>query len=177
MEKIKFLEEKKWIMALFMKRRKKFSQTEVFRTWTGWWKDDFVDDGKKLIIYNHHVYYPFRNRDKNAGNIKIHEELDTFFQDTYNWIIDTVRHNSIEKIKKERFKRADNRSTPQSIERLAKEKGYMVRKSSTSNHPMRVSGYCITHLGNSKKIVCGEKFDMTLEEIRKFLQESETNRK
>ncbi len=73
-------------------------------------------------------------------------------------------------IKQGRYNAAYNRPVSKALKKLATEKGYVVKKSSTRNHPLKVSGYAVYKKG-SKKLLYGEKFDLTGREVYKFLDE------
>lgn len=129
-------------MALWYKRNRKCKLTEsqMLIQWNKWWKCDFIDT------------------------------TDKQFQDVFQWVKKTVNTMTMEQIKRRRHDIADKTSMPSYINKLASEKGYYVKKCSTSNHPFRVSGYAIFKNKNSKNPIYGKSFDLTIKQVREFLE-------
>lgn len=171
MNGIKFLNEKKWIMAYFFKRQKHFGKDAVFRKWIEWWEDDFKDENDQLLhMHDHKICYPYNSKERKDKLILVHEEMDQFFHKIYDWISSTISSMSLEDIRAERYKSGDTRSAPAPVQILAKELGYFVRKSGIKNHPLTVSGYRIVKANSPRNVICGDNFNMTLNEVRKFLE-------
>lgn len=143
--KIYFLNEKKWIMAYWLKTRRKTQITEknLLEQWRKWWGNDFTDDSDERL------------------------------QDLVLWINKIVCTMTKDEIKKKRRDIADCRPIPQYIKRLAEKKGYYVKKSSTRNHPLRVSGYAVYANPKAKNAVYGEKFDLTIQQVKEYLNTKE----
>lgn len=143
--RINFYNEKKWIMAWWFKRnRKRFSKEGMFSQWGKWWKNDFRD-------------------------------MDGVFTEAFEWVQETINTKSLPEIQAERKKSADNKSREQGkIQKLAYKRGYYVKKCSTSNYPMKVSGYAVFKSKKSKKPLYGENFDLTIGQVRQFLEGANT---
>lgn len=146
-KEINFYEEKRWIMAWWYKRRKELQFTDIdmlFR-WNKWWKWDFIDTA------------------------------DEAFQNAYRWVKRSVNTMSMEQIKKSRYDIAVNKHKPipKAIQDMAISKGYYVKKSSVFKYPLTVSGYAIFKNKKSKKPVYGGKFELTIEQVKEFLEGSE----
>ena len=76
-------------------------------------------------------------------------------------------------IKARRHKVADNNSMPPYIRQLASKKGHYVKKCSTRNHPLKVSGYAIFRSQKDKKPVYGKKFNLTVKQVKEILESRE----
>ena len=122
-----------------------------------WWfkKNQGIDENK--MFYQWKVWWK-----NDFSDIK-----DQKFQAAYEWVKETLKKSAAE-IKQGRYNAAYNRPVSKALQRLAAEKGYIVKKCSTRNHPLKVSGYAVYKKG-SKKPVYGEKFDLTGKEVYKFL--------
>lgn len=146
-DKIIFFKEKKWIMAYWFKRNRKCELTEsnMQSQWHKWWKEDGFDIS------------------------------DERFKDTFIWVKDTVATMPINEIKKRRYDMADRRQVPRTLQRLAISKGYFIKKAATSKHPCVVSGYmiCSSKGKRHNHIICGEKYNLTLKQVREFLEREE----
>lgn len=144
-KKINFYKEKRWIMAWWYKRRKelKFTDADMFSQWNQWWKSDFTDSA------------------------------DEAFQNVYHWVKRTVNTMSMEQIKKGRYAIVVNKPIPRAIQNMAISKGYYIKKSSTTKHPLTVSGYAIFKNKKSKDPVYGGKFELTMKQVIEFLEWSE----
>ena len=142
---INFYEEKRWIIAWWYKRKKElqFTDIDILFRWNKWWKWDFIDTA------------------------------DESFQNAYHWVKRTVNTMSMEQIKKGRFDIVVNKPIPKAIQDMAISKGYYVKKSSVFKHPLTVSGYTIFKNKKSKKPVYGGKFELTIEQVKEFLEGSE----
>lgn len=142
---IHFFSEKKWIMAYWFKTRRKteFTEKYLMEQWRKRWGNDFTDCS-----------------DERLHNIII-------------WIKETVRTMTKDEIKKKRHDSADNRQIPRYIKELAERKGYYVKKCSTRNHPLRVSGYAVFVNPKAKNAVYGEKFNLTIRQVEKYLNTKE----
>lgn len=141
-KKINFYKEKRWIMAWWYKRRKElqFTDADMFSQWNQWWKSDFTDSA------------------------------DEAFQNAYHWVKHTVNTMSMEQIKKGRYAIVVNKPIPKSIQDMAISKGYYVKKSSVSKHPLTVSGYAIFKNKKSKDPVYGGKYELTMKQVIEFLE-------
>ena len=144
-KKINYYKEKRWIMAWWYKRRKelKFTDADMFSQWNQWWKSDFTDSA------------------------------DEAFQNAYHWVKRTVNTMSMEQIKKGRYAIVVNKPIPKAIQDMAISKGYYIKKSSTTKHPLTVSGYAIFKGKKSKKPVYGGTHELTIEQVKEFLEGSE----
>lgn len=144
-KKINYYKEKRWIMAWWYKRRKelKFTDADMFSQWNQWWKSDFTDSA------------------------------DEAFQNAYYWVKRTVNTMSMEQIKKGRYAIVVNKPIPKAIQNMAISKGYYIKKSSASKHPLTVSGYAIFKEKKSKKPVYGGTHELTIEQVKEFLEGSE----
>lgn len=111
--------------------------------WKQWWKDDF-------------------------NNID-----DQRFQDAFKWVRDIIATKTKDEIKKGRYDIADYRPVPKYLQELAVGKGYYIRKSTIKKKPLSVSGFAIYKYGHKKKAVYGEKFDLTVKQVREFLEQME----
>jgi len=142
--KIHFFKEKEWIMAWWYKRNRKCPITEnnMLIQWNKWWKKDFI-------------------------NIK-----DERFQDAFKWVTETVNFMTMEEIKKKRYDIADTRPVPKSLQRMAIEKGYFIKKAAISKHPLTVSGYviCSSKGKRHNHVICGGKYNLTIKQVREFLE-------
>lgn len=137
--KITYFKEKKWIMALWFKRRYPLTQEEMFKQWKLWWKNDFEDIS------------------------------DSRFQNAYLFVKAKIKF-PIEEIRKGRQAIADIRSVPRRLQTLAKEKGYYIKKSAISKHPLNVSGFAVFKNKRDKKAICGNKYEMTIKQVYEFLE-------
>lgn len=124
-----------------------------------WWfkKNQGLDENK--MFYQWKVWW--KNDFSDIKNPK--------FQAAYEWVKETLKRPAAE-IKQGRYNAAYNRPVSKTLQKLAAEKGYVVKKSSIKHHPLKVSGYAVYKKG-SKKPVYGEKFDLTGKEVYKFLDE------
>ena len=59
------------------------------------------------------------------------------------------------------------------IKKLAAKKGFYVKKCSTRNHRLKVSGYAIFKNQKDKKPVYGKKFDLTVKQVEEYLNKQE----
>lgn len=144
-KEINFYEEKRWIMAWWYKRNKElqFTDIDMLFQWNKWWKWDFIDT------------------------------TDEAFQNAYHWVKRTVNTMSMEQIKKGRYAIVVNKPIPKAIQDMAISKGYYIKKSSTTKHPLTVSGYAIFKGKKSKKPVYGGTHELTIEQVKEFLEGSE----
>ena len=144
-KEINFYEEKRWIMAWWYKRNKElqFTDIDMLFQWNKWWKWDFIDT------------------------------TDEAFQNAYYWVKRTVNTMSMEQIKKGRYAIVVNKPIPKAIQDMAISKGYYIKKSSTTKHPLTVSGYAIFKGKKSKKPVYGGTHELTIEQVKEFLEGSE----
>ena len=144
-KEINFYEEKRWIMAWWYKRNKElqFTDIDMLFQWNKWWKWDFIDT------------------------------TDEAFQNAYYWVKRTVNTMSMEQIKKGRYAVVVNKPIPKAIQNMAISKGYYIKKSSASKHPLTVSGYAIFKGKKSKKPVYGGTHELTIEQVKEFLEGSE----
>lgn len=143
--KIHFFSEKKWIMAYWFKTRRKteFTERYLMEQWCKWWGNDFTD----------------------CSDERLH--------DVVVWIKETVRAMTKDEIKKKRRNAADNRPVPRYIKELAERKGYYVKKCSTRNHPLKVSGYAVYVNPRAKNAVYGKKFNLTIQQVKEYLETKE----
>lgn len=143
--KIHFFSEKKWIMAYWFKTRRKteFTEKYLMEQWCKWWGNDFSD----------------------CSDERLH--------DVAAWIKETVRTMTKDEIKKKRRNIADNRPVPRYIKELAERKGYYVKKCSTRNHPLKVSGYAVYVNPKAKNAVYGKKFNLTIQHVKEYLETKE----
>ena len=143
--KMNFYEEKKWIMAYWFKTRRNinFSENQLMKQWDTWWRGDFSST---------------------SGQI---------FQDTFAWIKEIVRTMTKDEIKAKRHEVADCNSMPPYIRQLASRKGYCVKKCSTRNHPLKVSGYAIFKNQKEKMPIYGKKFNLTVHQVKEILESKE----
>lgn len=139
--KIHFFTEKKWIMAYWFKvsRKAQFTEQYLWELWQKWFGNDF--DSKS----------------------------DERFQDILPWIREMRDIMTKDEIKQKRHDIADNRLMPKYIKKLAAKKGFYVKKCSTRNHPLKVSGYAIFKNQKDKKPVYGKKFDLTVKQVEEYL--------
>lgn len=144
-KKINYYKEKRWIMAWWYKKRKElqFTDIDMLFQWNKWWKWDFIDT------------------------------TDEAFQNAYYWVKRTVNTMSMEQIKKGRYAIVVNKPIPKAIQDMAISKGYYIKKSSTTKHPLTVSGYAIFKGKKSKKPVYGGTHELTIEQVKEFLEGSE----
>ena len=94
-------------------------------------------------------------------------------QEILVWIKETVRPMSKDEVKEKRREVADCNPMPDYIKRLAYKKGYHVKKCSTRNHPLKVSGYAIFKNKTDKKPVYGKRFDLTAYQVKQILEAKE----
>ena len=143
--KIHFFKEKKWIMAYWFKTRRKteFTEKYLMEQWNKLLGNDFTD----------------------CSDERLH--------DIIIWIKEIVRTMTKDEIKKRRRDTADNRPIPRYIMKLAARKGYCVKKRSTRNHPLKVSGYAVYANPKAKNAVYGKKFNLTLQQVKKYLENKE----
>ena len=144
-KKINFFKEKKWIMAYWFKTRGKSTFTEkyLYEQWCKLLGNDF----------------------SGISDERLH--------DTVVWLKETFCSMTKAEIKKKRHDIADKKPMPQFIKRLASQKGYCVKKCSTRHHPLRVSGYAVFKNEKDKVPVRGKKFELTLEQVKEFLESKE----
>lgn len=115
---IPFFNEKKWIMAYWFKRSRKteFTVKYLREQWIKWWKSDAVNISDEML------------------------------QEISLWIKETVCPMTMDEVKKKRHEAANKSPVLPFLKRLAKRKGYYIKKCSTRNHPLKVSGYaCSQH--------------------------------
>lgn len=143
--KINFFNEKRWIMAYWFKTRGKTTFTEkyLYEQWCKILGNDF----------------------SGMSDERLH--------DTVVWLKETFCSMTKDEIKKKRHDVADNMPMPQFIKRLASQKGYCVKKCSTRNHPLRVSGYAIFKNPKDRKAVRGKRFDLTANQVIEYLNKQE----
>ena len=98
------------------------------------------------------------------------DTADESFQNAYRWVKRTM---SMEQIKKGRYAIVVNKPIPKAIQNMAISKGYYIKKSSVFKHPLTVSGYAIFKNKKSKKPVYGGKFELTIKQVKEFLEGSE----
>ena len=141
--KIRFFKEKKWIMAWWFKRTKnyQFSENQMLNQWHVWWKDDFVDT----------------------------EMEDERLHNAFKGVREKINSMTMEQIKKCRYDVAETRPIPRGLQQIANNKGYFIKKGAVSKHPLTVSGYQICERKKSKKVLCGKKFDLTIKQVKEFL--------
>ena len=101
-----------------------------------------------------------------------HDISDPGFQEAYEWVKETLQMSKNE-IKQKRHDIADNRPMPKYIKKLAAKKGFYVKKCSTRNHRLKVSGYAIFKNQKDKKPVYGKKFDLTVKQVEEYLNKQE----
>lgn len=144
-KKINFFNEKKWIMAYWYKRCRKaqFTEKYLWELWQKWWGNDFTS------------------------------KSDVRFKELLPWIKEIKNTMTIDEIKQKRRDHADKQKMPQYIKRLAAKKGYYVKKCSTRNYPLKVSGYAVFKNENDKKPVYGKKFTLTAKEVIEYLEAKE----
>lgn len=146
-KKIYFYTEKKWIMAYWFKAigRKKAQYTVKYlrEQWTKWWEKD--------------------------SDCISDEKL----QDILVWLKEVVRPMSKDEVKEKRREVADKRRMTPYFKWLGDKKGYYVKKCSTRNHPLKVSGYAIFKNKTDKKPVYGKRFDLTAHQVKQILEAKE----
>lgn len=142
---IYFFNEKKWIMAYWFKRSRKteFTEKYLLQQWSKWWNGDFDD----------------------VSDERLH--------DIIVWIKEIVRTMTLDEVKKKRREAASKNPILPFLIRLAKKKGYYIKKCSTKNHPLKVSGYAIFRNKTDKVPVYGKKFDLTVKQAKKILESKE----
>lgn len=142
---IHFFREKKWIMAYWFKtsRKAQFTEKYLWELWQKWFGNDFT--GKS----------------------------DERFQEILPWIREIRRTMTKDEIKKKRHDIADCHPMPSYIKKLTSRKGYYVKKCSTRNHPLKVSGYAIFKNQKDKKAVYGKRFDLTAQQVIEILESKE----
>lgn len=142
---IPFFNEKKWIMAYWFKRSRKaqFTVKYLRKQWCVWWESD---------------------------SDRISDEM---LQEILVWIKETVRPMTMEEVKKKRREAASKSPILPFLIGLAKKKGYYIKKCSTRNHPLKVSGYAIFRNKTDKVPVYGKKFDLTVKQTKKILESKE----
>ncbi len=144
---IPFFNEKKWIMAYWFKtigrRKAQYTVKYLREQWTTWWESD---------------------------SDRITNEM---LQEILVWIKETVRPMSKDEVKKKRREAANKSPVLPFLKRLAERKGYYIKKCSTRNHPLKVSGYAIFKNRNDKVPVYGKKFDLTIKQAKKILEAKE----
>lgn len=145
-KRVKFYQEKKWIMAWWFKKNYPLTEEKMYYQWNVWWMGDF--DGIS----------------------------DIRFKNAYEWVQKIIKIPA-EEIKKGRLSVADTRSVPKDIQRLAFQKGYYIKKCAVSRHPLNVSGYAIYKSKKSAHAILGKKFDLTIKEVKEFLDKQEDIKK
>lgn len=143
--KIHFFEEKKWIMVYWFKTRGKTQFTEKY----------LLEQWRKLL----------GNDFKGISDERLH--------DTLVWLKETFCAMTKKEIKQKRHDIADDRPMPQCIKKLAAKKGFYVKKCSTRNHPLKVSGYAVFKKQKDKKPVYGKRFDLTVKQVEAYLNKRE----
>lgn len=143
--KIHFFEEKKWIMVYWFKTRGKTQFTEKY----------LLEQWHKLL----------GNDFEGISDKRLHDALV--------WIKETFCTMTKDEIKQKRHDIAYNSPMPQCIKMLATKKGFYVKKCSTRNHPLKVSGYAIFKNQKDKKPVYGKKFDLTVKQVEEYLNKQE----
>lgn len=143
--KIHFFTEKKWIMAYWFKvsRKAQFTEQYLWELWQKWFGNDFES------------------------------KSDERFQELLPWIREIRDTMTKDEIKQKRHDIADNRPMPKYIKKLAAKKGFYVKKCSTRNHPLKVSGYAIFKNQKDKKPVYGKRFDLTIKQVEEYLNKQE----
>lgn len=147
--KINFLNEKKWILAWYFKKRKnlQFSEEQFKSQWEVWWKDDIE-------------------------NID-----DKDFHDFFKWVRATVSTKTMEQIKESRYRVADTRRVPKGIQQMANDNGYFIKKAAVGKHPLVVSGYQICRSKKDRNPLYGEKYNLTIGQVKRILKsEGKVNR-
>lgn len=94
---------------------------------------------------------------------------DQRFQDAFHWVKETITKTK-EEIHKGRYDIANYRPVPTYLQELALHKGYYIKKSNVKKKPLNVSGYAIYKKGSKKKPIYGLKFDLTINQVKKYLQ-------
>lgn len=142
---ISFFNEKKWIMAYWFKRSRKteFTVKYLREQWIKWWKSDAVNISDEML------------------------------QEISLWIKENVCPMTMDEVKKKRHEAANKSPVLPFLKRLAKRKGYYIKKCSTRNHPLKVSGYAIFKNKDDKVPVYGKKFDLTVKQTKKILEAKE----
>lgn len=142
---IPFFNEKKWIMAYWFKRSRKteFTVKYLREQWIKWWKSDAVNISDEML------------------------------QEISLWIKETVCPMTMDEVKKKRHEAANKSPVLPFLKRLAKRKGYYIKKCSTRNHPLKISGYAIFKNKDDKVPVYGKKFDLTVKQTKKILEAKE----
>lgn len=142
---INFYEEKKWIMAYWFKasRKAQFTETYLWELWQKWFGNDFES------------------------------KSDERFQSLLPWIREMRNTMTKDEIKQKRHDVADNRSMPKYIKKLVAKKGLYVKKCSTRNHRLKVSGYAIFRKQKDKKPIYGKRFDLTAKQVMEYLNKQE----
>lgn len=144
---IYFFDEKKWIMAYWFKtmgrRKAQYTVKYLREQWIKWWRND-----SECIS-------------------------DEMLQDILVWLRDIVRPMSKDEVKKKRRGAANKSPVLPFLKRLAEKKGYYIKKCSTRNHPLKVSGYAIFKNREDKVPVYGKKFDLTVKQTKKILESKE----
>lgn len=143
--KINFFSEKRWIMAYWFKisRKAQFTENYLWELWQKWFGNDF--NGKS----------------------------DERFQELLPWIREIRDTMTKDEIKQKRHDVADNRPMPQYIKKLAAKKGLYVKKCSTRNHRLKVSGYAVFKKQKDKKAIYGKRFDLTAKQVIEYLNKQE----
>ena len=142
---IPFFNEKKWIMAYWFKRSRKteFTVKYLREQWIKWWKSDAINISDEML------------------------------QEISLWIKKTVCPMTMDEVKKKRHEAANKSPVLPFLKRLANRKGYYIKKCSTRNHPLKVSGYAIFKNREDKVPVYGKKFDLTVKQTKKILEAKE----
>ncbi len=145
--KIYFFNEKKWIMAYWFKtmgrRKAQYTVNYLREQWTKWWEND-------------------------SGSIS-----NEMLQEMLVWLKEIVRPMSKDEVKKKRRDVADKRRMTPYFKKLGDKKGYYVKKCSTRNHPLKVSGYAIFKNQKDKEPVYGKRFDLTAHQVKQILEAKE----
>lgn len=142
---IPFFNEKKWIMAYWFKRSRKaqFTVKYLREQWIKWWGNDSERISNEML------------------------------QEIVVWLKEAVSPMSMDEVKKKRREAANKCPVLPFLKRLAEKKGYYIKKCSTRNHPLKVSGYAISKNREDKVPVYGKKFDLTVKQTKKILEAKE----
>lgn len=173
MIKISNFEEKKWILAYFLKRQKRFGKWKMLKYWMGWWKEDFVPSSgyKNVKLYSGEVHN-WNSRNDHS----IHEEYTKLLNEIAVFVTNETRNYTLDEIKKQLYKvkRRSGNQVPISVKKKAKKLGYRVsRNIAGKRHPLRVCGF---YIYKGDKIVYGKSHDLELSDVVEFLKIEKTKR-
>lgn len=165
MDYINFYEEKLWIILLFIKQRLKTTPKNLDKfivdRWKSWWMSDFSDENGKPLVYGKGVIMNSQHK-IDSSKTKILNQIS-------EW--ERVHMNlTFEDVLKGRRKARNLSIVPNWVKQLAKKNGYIVKKSATSIHWFRVSGYQVCSEKNPKQIIAGKKFDLTFQQMLNICQ-------